>query len=453
MRVGLPLLAGMASTTVMQFTDRLFLSHYSLETIAAATPAMMASMTLQMTFYGICSYASVLAAQYTGARAFQRVGPAIWQGFWCALLCSILLFGACFMADFIFSLAGHEEEVRLLEARYFIVLTGGASIALFSAALSAYFFGLGRTKPIMWANIVSALVNILLDYMLIFGKFGAPELGIMGAGLATVAGWLSTLLILAVLVFRPENDRIYHVLRGWRPEGGLFFRLLRFGLPGGAQFFMEFMGMTWFMFELGRLGKIDMAASNIVFAINSITFMPMLGLNMAVSALAGQAMGRRKPVEAEKVTMSALHLAFAYMICGALLIILFAGELMDVFQGSAGHTLADDFAQVRATGIILLYYVALYSVVDAANLVFFGALKGVGDTMMEMKIIVFCVAGCLLLPMGILRLGDWVSLHRIWMVFTAYIFALALCVTLRFRGHKWREIRVIEQTKQESAGI
>ena len=87
LRVGLPMLAGMASTTVMQFTDRLFLSHYSMEAIAASSPAMLASMTLQMTFHGICSYASVLAAQYVGAREYQRVGPALWQGGWAALLC------------------------------------------------------------------------------------------------------------------------------------------------------------------------------------------------------------------------------------------------------------------------------------------------------------------------------------------------------------------------------
>ncbi|MDR2503874.1 MAG: MATE family efflux transporter [Deltaproteobacteria bacterium] len=447
LRIGLPLLAGMISTTIMQFTDRLFLSHYSLEAIAASAPAVMASLTLQMTFHGICSYSSVLAAQYIGARALNRVGPAVWQGVWCALFCSLLLLGACFMAEPLFDFVGHEEDVRILEVRYFITLTSGASLALLGAALSSYFFGRGLTKPVMWANMAAALVNIALDYMLIFGEFGAPELGILGAGLATAAGWLTTLIILAVLIFRRENDAVYHVLRGWRPERDLFLRLVRFGLPGGMQFFVEFTGMTWFMFELGSLGKIPMAASNIVFAINNFTFMPMLGLSMAAATMVGQAMGRQCPLEAETAALHALHLAFFYMFCTAALIVFFAGDLMDVFRRASSQAAEGDFDKVRATGIVLLYYVALYSLVDAANLIFFGALRGAGDTVMMMKIIVVCVFLFLFVPFSILHMGGWISLHRLWLVFTAYVFILAACVTLRFRSRKWHKIKVIEAVR------
>lgn len=442
LRVGLPMLAGMASTTVMQFTDRLFLSHYSMEAIAASSPAMLASMTLQMTFHGICSYASVLAAQYVGAREYQRVGPSLWQGVWAALLCSILLLASCFLAGPLFDFVGHEESVRALETDYFIVLTGGASLALLGAALSSYFFGRGMTKPVMWANIAAALVNIPLDYILIFGAFGAPELGVRGAGLATISGWLTTVLILAFLVFTRENDRVYHVLRGWRPDKELFLRLARFGLPGGAQFFVEFIGMTWFVFELGNLGKIPMAASNIAFAINGFSFMPMLGLSLAASTLVGQAMGRGQPLEAEKVTFHALHLAFAYMVAAAVCIVCFAWELMDIFRG-VDPASAEDFDEVRAVGRILLYYVALYSLVDAANLIFFGALKGAGDTLMLMKIMSACILLTLILPLTAMHITGFISVHKLWIVFTAYVFILALCVTLRFRGRKWHKLRVI----------
>lgn len=445
LRVGLPLLAGMASSTVMQFTDRLFLSHYSDNAISASMAASMPSMTIHMFMFGLCSYAGVLAAQYVGARSLERVGPAIWQGIWCALLCTIVLVAACFLAEPLFALADHEPEIRKLEVQYFITLTGGASFGLLNAAVSGFFYGRGITKPVMVANMVAAVINVPLDYAMIFGFGIIPEMGIIGAGLATCLGWISTTLLLSYLTFTKKNDEVFHVLRGWRFDPEMFRRLIRFGIPSGVNLFIEFMAMSWFMFELGRLGKVALYASTIAFSINSLTFMPMLGLNMATATLVGQAMGRGKPLQAERVSYHALHLAFFYMVTMAILLVIFAGSLMDVFKGTKPEILAV-FPQVRETGIVLLYYVALYSLVDAANLIFFGTLKGAGDTLVMMKIIVSCVIFVLILPMVVLNLSGFVGLHSLWIIFTLYIFVLALCVSLRFKSRKWHNIRVIESS-------
>lgn len=447
LRIGLPLLASMASVTVMQITDRYFLSHYSIDAIAAASPAGMASMTLQMTLQGVCNYATVLAAQYVGARALNRVGVAMWQGIWCALICSVLLIACCFLARPIFEFADHGPAIMEMEIDYFVILTSGASFSLLAAAISSYFFGRGLTKPVMVANIVAACINVPLDYLLIFGIGPFPEMGIVGAGLATITGSFVALVILALLVFTKKNDQVYHVLRGWRPELEMFKRLVRFGLPSGAQFFVEFTSQTWFMFLVGSLGRIELAANNIAFSINSLTFMPMLGLNMATATLVGQCMGRGEPKQAEKASWHALHLAFIYMVTVAILIVLFAGNLMDVFKGSDPEAMAD-FPMVRQTGIVLLYYVALYSLVDSVNLILFGTLKGSGDTMYMMKMIISCVIVVFVIPLAILNLTDNVTIHTLWIALTSYIFALALLVYLRFRSKKWQQIKVIESQPQ-----
>jgi MATE family multidrug resistance protein len=440
----------MASTTVMQFTDRLFLSHYSLEAVAAAAFSGMASLTVQMTLQGICSYATVQTAQYAGARALYRVGPAMWQGIWCALFCSVLLIASCFAASPLFEMTNHEPLIIKLEIQYFVILTGGSSFALLGAAVSSFFYGRGCTKPIMIANIVAALVNIPLNYLLIFGVGPFPEMGIVGAGMATVVSWIIALIILSTLVFRRENNEIYNVLRGWRLEWGLFKRLVRFGLPNGTQLCVELAALTWFMLELGNLGRIPQAASSIVFAVNGLTFLPMLGLSMATSTLVGQAMGRKKPLEAELVSYHALHLAFIYMVTTSTIIVLFAGNIMDIFKGS-GQVSEADFAQVRATGTVLLYYVALYSLVDSVNLAFMGTLKGSGDTLVMMKIIITSVMLTLIVPMIVLRLTGNVNLHSLWILFTSYVFILAVCITIRFKSRKWHKITVIENMPPPAA--
>ncbi len=442
LRVGLPLVAGMASSTVMQFTDRLFLSHYSVDAIAAALPASIASLTITLTLMGVCGYTSVLIAQYVGSGAPQRVGSALWQGIWCSLFGSVLLCLTWWAAEPGFAYVGHDEAVQALEVSYFRVLTTGAGLALLSSTLSGFFSGRGRTRPVMIANIAAALINIPLDYWLIFGGFGLPPLGVLGAGLATVAGWLVSAILLAYMIFTRAHDARYAVLSGFCFEWGMFRRLLRYGLPSGLNFFMELVGFAWFCLEVGRFGKEALAASNIAFSINSVIFLPMLGLNLTVSALVGQAMGRGRPREAERVTWNTLHMALLYMLPMSLFIALGAGPLMDIF--APGDLTAAQFVPVRELGVVFLYFIAVYSLVDAANLVYFGALKGAGDTLGILYVLFGGLVFLLVLPIMALRWLDAATVINYWIVFTAYVMLLAVIVAFRFYHRGWHSIRVVE---------
>ena len=442
LRVGLPLVAGMASSTVMQFTDRLFLSHYSVEAIAAALPASLVSLTCLLTLMGVCGYATVLVAQYVGSHANTRVGPALWQGIWCSFLGGALLALLYFPAESFFTWAGHAPEIVEQEIIYFQILTLGSVLPLLGSALGAFHSGLGKTRPIMIANIAAMIINIPLDYLMIFGGLGIPEMGIFGAGLATILGSLVTVLILGYMVFTRENDAKYAVLQGWRLEADLLRRLMRFGLPSGFNNLMELLTFTWFVFEVGNLGKSALAASNIALSVNSVAFLPMFGLNIATASLTGRAMGRGRPDEAERVTSSSLHVALIYMVPLALLFVLIPGFLMDLFAPRGME--AEEYALVRQAGIYLLYYVALYCLIDACNIIYFGALKGVGDTLAVMLILFSCALLGLVLPIMWLWHVNLASLHSLWIVFTAYVFLLALCVMARFKSRRWHHIRVVE---------
>lgn len=455
LRVGLPLVAGMASSTVMQFTDRLFLSHYSLDAIAASMPASIASMTLAMTLTGVCGYTSVLIAQYVGSGALHRVGSALWQGIWCALIGSLLLCLTWGAAVPLFDLVGHEPVVRELEVVYFRVLTTGAGLSLLGAALGGFFSGRGQTRPVMIANSIAALINIPLDYLLIFGGLGLPPLGILGAGLATVIGWLICVIIMSCKIFTRANEAVYAVRSGCCFAWEMFRRLLRYGLPSGLNFFMELLAVAWFSLEVGRFGKEALAASNIAFSVNSVIFVPMIGLNLTVSALVGQAMGRGRADEAERVTLNTLHLALLYMLPLCLAIALAAGPIIDVFTPKDLD--AGSFAPVRELGVLLLYFISLYSLVDAANLVYFGALKGAGDTLGVLYILFGGLVFLMVLPILVLNYLDAAGVLQYWVVFTVYVILLALVAVLRFYRRGWHRIRVVETapgvaTEEEQRG-
>lgn len=437
----------MASSTIMQFTDRLFLSHYSVDTIAAAMPASIASMTLVLTLLGVCGYTSVLIAQYVGSGAPKKVGSALWQGIWSALACSVFLCFSYFLAKPLFELAGHAPHLQELEVTYFRILTMGAGFNLLGAALAGFFSGRGQTRPVMVANIVACIVNVPLDYLLIFGGLGIKPMGIAGAGIATVIGWVLATLIMAGAIFNKRNEENFAVLSGFSFDWGMLRRLLRFGLPSGVNFFMEMIAVAWFAFEVGTFGREALAASNIAFSVNSLIFLPMLGLNIGLSSLVGQAMGKGKPAEAERVAVNTLHITLAYMLPLALLMAIFAGGLMDVFAPS--DLSREEFLPVREQGMLFLYFIAVYSLVDACNIVFFGALKGAGDTLGIMFLLIGGLVFLMILPISVLKATGMASAVNYWIVFTSYVILLAVSAVIRFYRRGWHRIRMVETSPGE----
>ena len=446
LNVGLPLAAGLFSTTLMMFTDRIFLSHYSVDAIAAAVPAALANNSILFGFVGIVSYATVFIAQYIGSEAEERVGPALWQGLWLALLSSLIMASLCLVAEPLFAFAGHDPHVQELEVIYFSILCLGSIMCLLTAALSCFFTGRGQTRPVLVADVVSAAVKIPCDYLLIFGVADIiPPLGIVGAAISTIIAWTVSAVILAALIFTERFEKQYKTRSGWRFHTPTFLRLLRFGTPSGLNLFMDIVAFFWFSLVVGTLGKAALASTNIAFSLNNIIFMPALGFNFAVASLAGRAMGAGKPREAEELTKNSLHIAFAYMVPVAFLIAFFAGPLMDLFAPS--DISAAEFIPVRETGIYLLYYIALYSLVDAGNVIFFGALKGVGDTPGVFRLLLTGLIFFLILPITVINALALQSVHTYWAVLTTYIFFLAFAAMRRFYRRKWHTIRVVETAK------
>ncbi len=441
LRIGLPLMASMASSTIMQFTDRYFLARYSMDAVGAALPSSMIFITLLLTIMGVCGYAAVLVAQYMGAKARHRIGSALWQGLWVALAGGALLGGVCLLAEPIFAVIGHERHLQELEATYFRILAAGGVFPLAGSVLSAFFTGRGQTRPVMTANILGAAINVPLDYLFIFGGFGLPSMGIAGAAAATVIGGALTCGLLGLMVFTKANDKEYNVISGCSFEPDMLGRLLRFGLPSGLNMFAEMAGMAWFSLEIGVYGTVSLAAGNIAFSINSLIFMPALGLHMAVSTLVGQAMGRHKPLEAEAAAKNALLLAAVYMVSVALCIACFAPELVDIFRPAGA---AAEFAPVRELGVVLLYFIVVYSCVDCCNVVFFGALKGAGDTMGVLMLMAGGLIFFLILPILTLKALGAAGVYSLWTVFTVYIIALAFGALIRFSRREWHNIRVVE---------
>ncbi len=418
----------------------MFLSWYSPESIAAAMPSGILYFTILSIFLGTAGYVTTFVAQYHGAGQNERIGPALWQGLYVALIGAGVVLLLVPVAGPLFRFIGHPEEVARLESIYFRILCYGAFAPVASSSLSGFFSGRGNSRPVMIIQLLATGVNIILNYLLIFGNFGFPELGIAGAAIATISSGGFAFLIFLMLILSRRHDRIYHTRRTWRLDRELFGRLMRFGFPNGVQFFIDIFGFTAFILLIGRLGTVALAATNIAFNISFLAFMPMLGLGMGISIMVGQYIGKERVDLAQRSVTSGMVLSFAYMGSIALIYILIPGVFVSIFSSKSDPAL---FGRIREMAVTLLRFVALYSLFDTLNIVYASAIKGAGDTRYVMIMILIMSWCVLVIPSYLALVVFSLGVYTAWVFITAYVVILGFGFLFRYRGGKWKNMRVI----------
>lgn len=441
LKIAFPLILSTGSHSILQFVDRMFLSWYSPESIAAAMPAGLLSFTLMCLFVGTGSYVSTFVAQYYGAGRDNEIGSAIWQSIYFSIIAAVIILAFVPLADTIFTIGGHPEPVRKLEVAYFKIMCFSAFFSVASSSLSGFFSGIGRTFVIMWVHLTGTGINIILDYCMIFGKFGFPEWGIVGAGIATNISLLCSLIILVILIFRPENLERFGLWKNKKFNPELFRRLLRFGFPAGIQSFLDMLAFSFFLFLVGRLGMIELAANNIVFNISTLAFMPMTGLGIAVSILVGQNLGRNDPETAGFTAWSGTHISFSYMFLISACYVLFPDIFLKPFGFQSDSA---TFSQIRDYGVVLLRFIALYSLFDSLNIIFSSALKGAGDTRFVMIVTVSMSWLIMVLPSFLAIVVFKAHLFTAWGFMILFVALLSCAFLRRFIQGKWQNMRVID---------
>ena len=437
LRIAFPLVLSSLSWTLLTFIDRMFLMWWSPDALAASFPAAMLWWTLLCCPLGICLFANTFVSQYHGAEQPEQIGPVVWQANWIALIATPLIMLPMLFCDQFFATVGHGTAIEAQESVYFRILCLGSGGMLLSNAMSTFYSGRGHTAVVMLIDFGSVLLNILLDYLWIFGHAGFPAAGIVGGAWATVVAVNAKVIVYGILLTRPQNVRQFGALR-WRLQWEVCRRLLRFGVPAGLQMLLEVAGFTAFVFLIGRLGQQQLTATNLAFNVSSIAFMPVFGLSTAVSILVGQQLGRNKPDLAARATWTSVGIATCYMSVVSLLYVMAPDLfLFGFFTGSVAET-----HQIRHDAMVLLRYVAAYNLFDALNLVFMNAIKGAGDTQF---IFVISLTMALLLV-----LGTWTAmgyfgagLHGCWTLITLWVCSLGVIYLARFLAGKWRAMRVI----------
>jgi MATE family multidrug resistance protein len=442
-----PLILSNGLGTMEIVVNRVFLSQWNPDAVAAATTAALLFLTPFSLLQNTANYVNTFVAQYTGAGQHRRVGPAVWQAIYFSVASGLAMPLLAPLAPAFFALGGHSPDLQRLEVVYFQCLCFSALPMLISSSVCGFFAGRGDSRTVLFINATGLGVNALLAYALIFGRWGFPEIGIAGAGWATIAGASASAAVAMTLMLLPRYRERFATASGWRFDAELFRRTMRFGLPNGLFMALDTAGFSIFFYLVAGIGKAEAAASSIVVTLNLIALQPLLGFGLAVEVLVGQRLGESRPDLAERSTWTGLGAAGLFTLAMASAYVLLPDLLALPFRSEA-HP--EEWNSVRELTPSLLRFVAAYCLFDCGNLIFSSALRGAGDTR-------FVTGAAVGLSAGVLVLPTWLSLHwggglyAAWTCVSLYVILLALTFFVRFRRGAWKSMRVIEAAPSDSS--
>ncbi|MEM9700826.1 MAG: MATE family efflux transporter [Planctomycetota bacterium] len=451
--VAAPLAISTGSLSVAHLADRAFLTRFDPAAMAATMPAGMLQWAVLSPFIGIGMTVSTFVAQNAGAGKPQRAVAAVWQGVWISVAAALFFAALVPFSETIFNLAGHGVEVRKNEVIYFRTLCWGAFPTVASFTLSGFYAGRGRTDVVMGVNVVAAAVNIGLDLLLIdgctlpWGLVETPAYGIAGAGAATALSFACACgcYLLAMTIGAGRTMGIY---RHVRFDRAMMARLIRVGAPTGFNMAADVAALTVFLFLIGRLGGDELAATTLAFTLNSLCFLPAIGLGTAATILVGHRIGEGRPDLAVRTGWLTTGTGLAGMLLSGAVFVFLPDPLIQFYIGDGSSFSEGELTALWATAPALLKFVAAYSLFDVLAVVLGGAIRGAGDTTFPAVWTMLCAWGVMVVPTawGVLS-GQWESRDGAlwaWASCTAYITATGLGMTARFLGGKWKRMTVLE---------
>jgi MATE family multidrug resistance protein len=437
--LAIPLIITTSSGGLQSFIDRMFLSWFDSNALAATVPATMICITLTSLFIGTASYVGVFVAQYYGAQDYKKIGAVVWQGFYIIGLSLVVVIPVFIFAKPLFHWIGHDPILQAMETSYSRILILSVPIMIISSALSGFFSGISRTALVMWSNLLITLINLLLDYLLIFGHWGMPEMGIEGAAWATVIS-ISIGTTLQLWIFFKQGYRQRFMTRlYWQPNWILFKRLLNFGLPVGVQMQMQTLAWTLFVLLIGKIGVAELTAHSIAMNIFMLAVMPVASMSIAVSVLVGQRLGDSNPESAQRATVSAVYLAAVFFVFIGLMLVIEPNWFIAPFSKGMAPSISEVAVPLVQD---LLRIVAMFCLFEAVSMMMAGALKGAGDTRFVAWTGIVISWLVLVLPTALLVFIWGGHLLWSWTFFLLNGFFMCLVHLLRFRSAKWKSLRV-----------
>jgi multidrug resistance protein, MATE family len=437
--IAFPMMISTACDGVMTFTDRLFLARVGSEQMNAALGGGVSYQMLIFFFVGLTGYSTALVAQYYGAGKWSNSSKAAFQAILVTIAAwPVILILKPLVASFYYKMDLSAGQVAY-QVQYLNILVWGGLFGMLRQTLGCYFTGIGKTKVVMVATLAAMILNVVLDYILIFGKLGLPAMGVKGAALATVSGGFAALVILLFVYFGRFNRANFNVMKSFHFDWRIMKKLLHFGYPAGLEMLLNFMAFFFMTMMLQSQGESEATATTIMFNWDLVSYIPLLGVEIAVTSLVGRYMGAGRPQVAHRTAISAIKTGIIYSLIIFALFLSIPEVLVRLFHPAISTKVFEDAVPIAK---LMIQIASLYVLAQAIAVAMIGTLRGAGDTFYTMVISV--LANWMFIPLLYLSLYVFkMSVPFGWLIITLVYLVFCYFIYRRFSTGKWKKIQII----------
>ncbi|MDR3118349.1 MAG: MATE family efflux transporter [Mediterranea sp.] len=424
-RLGLPLVVGQLGVIVLGFADTLMIGHYNTESLGAAS-FVNNIVNLVIIFctgfsYGLTPVVGGLFGKGQLGEAGRALKCSLWANFAIGILVTVVLLAVYWNVERL----GQPEELMPLVKPYFLILIASLVAVMLFNGFKQFTDGITDTKTAMWILLGGNLFNIGGNYLLIYGKFGFPELGLLGAGVSTLLSRVLMVAAFAVIFFRSSRFRPYRI--GFGRLGfsvARFKELNRLGWPVGLQMGMEGASFSLSAVMIGWIGTIALASHQIMLTISTIAFLVYYGMGAAVAVRVSNYCGQSDWVNVRRSAYAGFHLMMVMAVFFCILLFSTRNYLGSWFT---------DNREVGAMVVTLSFPFLLYQFGDGLQVTFANALRGISDVK-PMIAIAFIAYFVVSLPVGYVFgfLLGW-GVFGVWMSYPFGLTCAGILLYLRFR--------------------
>ncbi len=378
LNLALPVVAAELGWNAMGMVDTLMVGRVSAESIGAVSLGTALFLAVGIFGIGMLLGLDTLVSQAFGAGKLEECHRSLVHGVYLSFMLAPLLTGVIWSVIPLLSHWGMNADVFPLMIPYLKAVTWSMLPLLLYATFRRYLQGMGLVKPVMVVLVTANLVNVVANWVLIFGNLGAPVMGVEGAGWATCISraYLAIGLIGYTLYYeQAHRTGLFNTPLGL--DAGRFLRLLKLGFPAALQITLELGAFAAGTALAGKLDSASIAAHQIAITAASFTFMVPLGVSSAGAVRVGQALGRRDVAGAARAGWTALVIGTGFMACSAIIFQVFPSYILRAFTSDAA---------VITIGISLLFVAAYFQLCDGLQVVATGIMRGSGDTRTPMLV-------------------------------------------------------------------
>ena len=382
--LGLPLVGSHLGQLAIGLTDTVMLGWYGIDALAAITLGGTFFFVLFLFGSGFAWAVMPLVATFAAQDDQTGIRRVTRMGLWLSAIYAALALPVMIQAEPILRALGQSAEVSADAATYLRIAAWGIIPALGVMVIKSYLSALERTQAVLWIVLASAVVNGFCNWLLIFGNWGAPELGLAGAAWASIV--TQTVMLVGVVIYAraalPQHDLFRRL---WVADRPVLLRVFHLGWPIGLTTLSEVGLFSATALMMGWLGTVPLAAHGIAVQLASITFMFHLGISNAATIRAGNAFGRQDRDHLVRGAQAAIVLSLAFAMVTIAIFLMVPEELISIFMDP------DDPKRpsILAIGVTLIAVAALFQLVDGAQVIALGLLRGVQDTRVPMLMAAF----------------------------------------------------------------